>query len=523
MRGRVFYRGVGPSAYADAVAKEYLSSGRDEGGRERLREEYIYKREGKGVMYEVREEAEGEEWAPHDGRVYAAAKERAGWWIQRREIGRLRGTGRKSVILDESRVGRREVGGNGEYWSAVLRGTGGHTGGRVASEEGEKSPGEHREEAKRGNERWGVGMSMRNGGELPHVTHGRTWEAERAAEMEKGEHGKACRRGQQGCPGCCGRKQWWRWERREDGQGSEWMRARGEQARWADTWHIIEGECGGVGAAKTEVTEIRRIIGAMRWILCREEKSEGRGKRKSRARKQPKPGMEGVVRVLDGAAALLTRGWKTEGEREERRGDMRHLIAGALPRPEEEERGEVQKMAKAVVARVKEIQAAVARLLAGWEEAGSKERRAREKEEGEREKKKATFRALIAGLRAKGRAKEERARVEVGVLRGEAETVGGEADVWGGGGRAEVRALREAASKAGAGIQGTREWGAGGGTEGGGGREEGGGEEEGGEGELEWQLELEERYRAEEERQEEEGGGAAEEGPEEEEVGEEGI
>ena len=29
---------------------------------------------------------------------------------------------------------------------------------------------------------------------------------------------------------------------------------------------------------------------------------------------------------------------------------MRHLIAGALPRPEEEERGEVQKMAKAVVA-----------------------------------------------------------------------------------------------------------------------------------------------------------------------------
>ena len=255
---------------------------------------------------------------------------------------------------------------------------------------------------------------MRNGGELPHVTHGRAWEAERAAEMEKGEHGKACRRGQQGCPGCCGRKQWWRWERREDGQGSEWMRARGEQARWADTWHIIEGECGGVGAAKTEVKEIRRIIGAMRWILCREEKSEGGGKRKSRARKQPKPGMEGVVRVLDGAAALLTRGWKTEGEREERRGDMRHLIAGALPRPEEEERGEVQKMAKAVVARVKEIQAAVARMLAGWEEAGSKERRAREKEEGEREKKKATFRALIAGLRAKGRAKEERARGEVG-------------------------------------------------------------------------------------------------------------
>ena len=58
------HRGVGPSAYADAVAKEYLSSGRDEEGRERLREEYIYKREGKGVMYEVREEAEGSRQHP---------------------------------------------------------------------------------------------------------------------------------------------------------------------------------------------------------------------------------------------------------------------------------------------------------------------------------------------------------------------------------------------------------------------------------------------------------------------------
>ena len=204
---------------------------------------------------------------------------------------------------------------------------------------------------------------MRNGGELPRVTHGRVWEAERAAEIGRGEHGKACRGGQQGCPGCCGRKQWWRWERREDGEGSEWARARGEKVAWADTWHVIEGECRGVESAGREVKEMRRLIGATRWLLCVEEKRGEGGKRRSRARRRPRPGMERVVRLLDGAAALLTGGWKTEEERAERRGDMRHLLAGALPKPEREESGEVQKLAKAVVTRVKGMQEAVASFL----------------------------------------------------------------------------------------------------------------------------------------------------------------
>ena len=237
------HRGVSASAYADAVAKEYLQEEQSDTERGGVRKEYIDRREGREVMYEVQGEDGGAEWAVYDGRVYEAVKERAGWWVQNREMDRVRvGGDMGEVIIDRSKVGRAAVKGNGAYWEAVMRATGtavrrkGETDAGGGEEEGEATATD-RERARGGNRRWGVGASMRNGGEMPHMTQGQRWEGERSAEEARGERGPARRAGQQGCPACCGRKQGWGWVRAGEGEGSEWCRMAGEEVAKADSWH----------------------------------------------------------------------------------------------------------------------------------------------------------------------------------------------------------------------------------------------------------------------------------------------
>ena len=401
------------SAYADGVAKEYLSEEMDDAGREQLRQVYIGERVGRKVMYEVGGGAEDEDggWAPYDGKVFDAAKERAGWWVQRRELERVsRASGAEGgVILEESKVGRRAVNGNGTYWEGVMRKTGKST--VPDAMDAMAKPGvEHREEAKTDNCRRGVAASMRNGGEAARVTHGRWWREAAGREEERGEWGKARRCGEQGCTACCGRKQWWRWD--QVGGAPRWVRAAGETATKADTWHVLEARCRGVKSAKGIAGDMVRLIQNMRWLVSKEEKGGAvggaGGRRKGGARRQPRPGMEEVAEMMDEARKLMKGEWGEEGERMQQRWAMRRLLAGALPAAPGEEVGEAEglKMAKQVAEKVKELQRCAAKLLAEWEEAGRAEKMARAAREEKMETLRAGFAVMMRGLRAMGEARE---------------------------------------------------------------------------------------------------------------------
>ena len=66
-----------------------------------------------------------------DTKVFDASKVRMGWWVQRREWDRVTKGGvdnAEGVLLGEGKIGRQEIDGNGEWWDAVLRGTGIKTG-----------------------------------------------------------------------------------------------------------------------------------------------------------------------------------------------------------------------------------------------------------------------------------------------------------------------------------------------------------------------------------------------------------
>ena len=123
----------------------------------------------------------------------------------------------------------------------------------------------------------------------------------------------------------------------------------------ADTRHVLGGRCRAVEAADSGRKRALGVIAQMRREVTERKVVKGgqRGGRQGEAKgdRGARPGLEGVVEILDGARAALA-GAATERDREERQWrHWRQLLAGALPKPGDAlGEGESKQVAKAMVA-----------------------------------------------------------------------------------------------------------------------------------------------------------------------------
>ena len=383
------HRGASMSAYADAVAKAYLQEKVGEGIAEWLRTLMIRDREGREFGYELGMQAH-HIVAPWHDRIFEIMRDTVGAWVRGREAARVNtdAEGDRAVLVDTKRLGIVDAARNGEWWGDVVRGTG-------AAQKVERGTGRTEQQAKgeaerarMENERCGLGAAMRNGGELRQVTHGRWHDEEMHRERERGEWGQACRRVAQGCPACCSKSRGWGWRRDDAAAGGGGVRGEGVGRMWrrsgeptgpvrADTKHVVGGRCRAVEVADSGRKRALAVIARMRKEVMGSEEGrvrvgQGEGQRRqgSKARKV-KPGLEGVVEILDGARAAMA-GEATDPGREDRQWrQWRQLLAGMLPKPGGEiSETEAKKMAKAIVEGVISLQKEVVQWVRGWEEAG---------------------------------------------------------------------------------------------------------------------------------------------------------
>ena len=146
----------------------------------------------------------------------------------------------------------------------------------------------------------------------------------------------------------------------------------------ADTKHVVGGRCRAVEAADSGRKRALAVIARMRRGMTGSEEGrvrvgqgEGQQRQGSKARRV-KPGLEGVVEILDGARAALA-GEATDPGREDRQWrQWRQLLAGMLPKPGGAlGEAEAKKVAKAMVEGVISLQKEVVQWVRGWEEAGA--------------------------------------------------------------------------------------------------------------------------------------------------------
>ena len=396
------HRGVSMSAYADAVAKDYLQEEMSEGVAGWLRKILIEEREGRDFGYELGG-GEHRVVAPWHDSIFEMSRDAVGAWVRKREAERVNtGLGTKgTVIVDTKRLGLVDTERNGEWWGDVMRKTGTA---QVVERGSERTEGQAEEEAgkiREDNARCGLGAAMRNGGEIRQATQGKRHEGETNKERERGEWGEASRREAQGCPACCSACRGWGWRREDTATGKGQTAGEGIERIWrrygeqtgpvrADTKHIVGGRCRAVEAADGGRKRALGIIaqlkkGIQEKVKEPKQKRQGKGKGSAGTKGETykiRAGLEEIAVILDGARATMA-GEATEKDREDAQWQQwRQLLAGAMPKPGEElgER-DAKKAAKMVSNGIIALQREVTSWIKGWETAGKVETAQRREED----------------------------------------------------------------------------------------------------------------------------------------------
>ena len=364
------HAGVAANAAADAVAKAHL---RDEEEVDVVHMLRGYLPEGRFLRVARGEKGGG---AVMFGGGYEATKVAVGWAIQEAEARRA-----GSTAVDRGRLGPEWEPREEWRWTGVWERTGARTAGQ----------GGRPEEAGAETEAGGAGT------DLSELAERCEEELMRRRRKKKGRGGgatveevredaprcgvaMAARRGRlwewcdaaQGCAACCSKARGWGWTAEE-----KWRSWTGRTPAKADMWHVLCGECEGVGSEEREGGrgEIRASLAGARKLVMKRQRAKG-------ADARAYAGVQSMIEAAQKGLAKGKHGRATTREREA----LRRWLAGELPLVGEEgDAGVLKQLEREVAGAVRRGQAAAAGLRAAWSEAGRVERARRREREGGKE------------------------------------------------------------------------------------------------------------------------------------------